>query len=53
MSFSDGVAAGGAVVGEQREADGLGGAFGDGLRAAVTVEVGGGEARIGGIDLDG
>jgi hypothetical protein len=48
MSFSDGVAAGGAVVGEQREADGLGGAFGDGLRAAVTVEVGGG-----GIDLDG
>jgi len=48
-----GVAASRSVVGEQGEADGFGGAFGDGLMATVPVEVRGGVAGVGGVDLDG
>ena len=48
-----GVSAGGAVIGKQGQADGFGSTFGNRLRPAVAVEVGGGLAGIGGIDLDG
>ena len=47
-----GVGAGGGVVGEQREANGFGGAFGNGLCATMVVSVGCGVTGICGVDLD-
>ena len=52
-AFAVGKGTGGAAVGQQREADGFGGSFPDGLVTPVAVEVRGGVARISGIDLDG